>query len=76
MNGYAMFRADQSLRLANERLADFRREAANDRLARPARPTVVGSIAARISLFVAALRVVDSVAPRTLPHIADYPYRS
>jgi hypothetical protein len=75
MNAYAMFMADESLRLANERIADFRREAANDRLARRRVGTLASTLAAKVHAFVTALRVVDPLAPRTYPHIADYPYR-
>jgi hypothetical protein len=75
MNAYAMFAADEALRLANERLEGFRRERAIDRLAaRAPKRSSFGAIASAVSSFRAAVSAVDT--DHSIPTLSNYPYRS
>jgi hypothetical protein len=76
MNGYAMITADQALRLANERIAELRREARDERLAADLpRHSLAAAVRSAFSSFRAAVARVDHAALAT-PRLADYPYRS
>jgi hypothetical protein len=77
MNAYAMFAADEALRVTNNRLAELRLESQWRRLASrdgSRRPlfTAVASVAFSLR---AALTTIDN-RPAVLPKLADYPYRS
>jgi hypothetical protein len=77
MNSTAIYFADQALRLANERAAAYRREAAQDRLAAAAtrgRPRF-RSISAALASLRATFASVDPEARPGLPSLNDYPYR-
>lgn len=75
MNAYAMFSANEALRLANERLEGFRMEQANDRFAaRAPKRSSFGAIASAVSSFRAAASAVD--ADHSIPTLSNYPYRS
>ena len=75
MNGLALIQADLALRLANERQAELRRDAALDRLGpRRSRRSAVGAIAAAISAFSSQLAIADD--ERLTPALSDYPYRA
>jgi hypothetical protein len=74
MNAFAMFAADEALRLANERQDGFRRERAIDRLAARAQQRgLFGGIASAVSSVRAALSAVDTDS--SLPALVNYPYR-
>ena len=74
MNAFAMFAADEALRIANERQDGFRRERANDRLAGlTLKPGLFGGIASAISSLRAAFSAVDTDS--SLPALVNYPYR-
>jgi hypothetical protein len=77
MTAYAMFTADEALRVANARIAQLQLEAANQRLARVSRPrrTLAGALRSALSSLRPALGSIDGAAP-VLPRLADYPYRS
>lgn len=75
MNGYAMFAADEALRLANERLEGFRLEQANDRRAASApKRSPFAALASAVSSFRAAASAVDT--DHSIPALSNYPYRS
>lgn len=75
MNAYAMFAADEALRLANERLEGFRLEQANERLAaRAPKRSPFAAIASAVSSFRAAASAVDT--DHSIPALSNYPYRS
>ena len=74
MNAFAMFAADEALRLANERQDGFRQERANDRLAAGTpKPGLFSGIASAASSLRAALSAVDTDS--SLPALSNYPYR-
>jgi hypothetical protein len=80
MTAYAMFAADQALRIANERQAEMRAEAANRRLiaslpTRPGIPARIAAAVASIRTTFAGLTVVDD-AKLSVPALVDYPTRS
>jgi hypothetical protein len=77
MTAFAMFAADEALRVANARMAQLQLEAANQRLARVSRPrpTLAGAVRSALSSLRTALGSIDGAAP-VLPRLADYPYRS
>jgi hypothetical protein len=76
MNAYAMVAADEALRVANQRLADLRLEARNQRLIAATAPrssfagTVVSTFASIRGVFVTS----GDPAP-AVPKLRDYPYR-
>jgi hypothetical protein len=75
MNAYAMFAANEALRLANERLEGFRLEQANHRRAAAApKRSAFAAIASAVSSFRAAASAVDT--DHSIPALTDYPYRS
>ena len=74
MNAYAMFAANEALRLANERIEGFRLERANDRYAAAPKRNPFAAIASAVSSFRAAASAVDTDHP--LPALSNYPYRS
>jgi hypothetical protein len=77
MTAFAMYAADEALRVANERLAELRRESENQRLVtgrrRPHR-MFLGTVRAALSSLRPRLEAVDGAALAT-PRLADYPYR-
>jgi hypothetical protein len=77
MTAFALFAADEALRVANARMAQLQLEAANERLGRVSRPrrTLAGTLRSALSSLKTALGSVDGAAP-VLPRLADYPYRS
>jgi hypothetical protein len=75
MNGLGMFNAYQALTLANQRVAELRHEADQERLAADRRRTNrLHEIAAAISGFRGRLPAIDGDEALT-PSLADYPYR-
>jgi thioredoxin-like negative regulator of GroEL len=76
MTIFAMFAADEALRVANARIAQLQLEAANEHLAGINRPrrTLTGAVRSALSSLRTALGSIDA-AP-VLPRLADYPYRS
>jgi hypothetical protein len=75
MNGFALFAADQALRLANDRAAELRREADLRRLVgRSPRTGLNARIAAAVSSVRAAFTAVERDFT-TMPSLMDYPYR-
>lgn len=75
MNAFAMFAADEALRLANERVEGYRQEQADRRLAaRASNRSLVASISGAVSSFRSALSATE--ADRALPALNNYPYRS
>jgi hypothetical protein len=77
MNAYAMFAADEALRVANQRLAELRRETRNQRLAAATSPrsSFAEAVGSALGSVRSALAPIDNHAPAT-PALADYPYRS
>ena len=77
MTPYAMIAADEALRVANARIAELQREAANQRLAGVRRPrrSLADAVRSAISSVRAAVATIDA-APMTTPRLVDYPYRS
>jgi hypothetical protein len=77
MNAYAMFAADEALRITNNRLAELRLESQKQRLASPdgSRRPLFRAVASLASSLRAAFPTVDD-RPAVLPKLADYPYRS
>jgi hypothetical protein len=76
MNALAMVQADLALSLANQRAAELRRQAANERLAeRRPRFGWLREIAGTVSSLPDALAVVDGDR-LVAPHLSDYPYRA
>jgi hypothetical protein len=77
MTPFAMYAADEALRVANARIAELQHEAANERLAgirRPRRP-LGATVRSAISSVRTAFAAIDA-APVTTPRLADYPSRS
>lgn len=75
MNAYAMFAANEALRLANERLEGFRLEQANHRRAAGSpKRSRFAAIASAVSSFRAAASAVDT--DHSIPALSNYPYRS
>jgi hypothetical protein len=74
MNAYAIFAADEALRLATGRVADLRLESTQRRTWSPERTVRTGGIGALIS----GLRDVLSreEAKPFIPALSDYPFRS
>jgi hypothetical protein len=77
MNAYAMFAADEALRVTNNRLAELRLESQKHRLASRdgSRRPLFRAVASVASSLRAALPTIDD-RPAVLPKLADYPYRS
>jgi hypothetical protein len=76
MYGLAFIQADIALRLANERAAELRQQAANERLAeRGPRFRWLREIVGAVSSLPNALTVIDDDRLVT-PHLSDYPYRA
>jgi hypothetical protein len=80
MTAYAMFAADQALRIANERQAEMRAQAANRRLAasfrsRRSLPTRLASALDSVRTALAGLGDVEA-AKLGVPALVDYPARS
>jgi CRISPR/Cas system endoribonuclease Cas6 (RAMP superfamily) len=77
MNAYAMFAADEALRVTSQRLADLRRESRNQRLvaANGPRSSFAGVVGSALASVRSAFAPVEDQAP-ALPALADYPYRS
>jgi hypothetical protein len=76
MNGLAMITAADALRLASERQAELRAEAARYRLGRVSTGRTEGrSIAGVLRSVRTAFRAVDELQP-AVPALSDYPYRS
>ena len=77
MNAYAMFAADEALRVANQRLAELRQESRNSRLGIADRPrrSARKAVALLISSISGAIAAADEMKP-AVPRLADYPYRS
>jgi hypothetical protein len=77
MTAFAMYAADEALRVANQRLAELRRESENQRLVagrrRPHR-LLLDTVRAALSSLRSGLKAVDG-APLATPRLADYPYR-
>ena len=75
MHMFATFMVDETLRVANQRIADRQREARNERLVagRPRRSIADVVRGAALSLRAAMARF--DPAPPALPTLADYPYR-
>jgi hypothetical protein len=75
MNGLAMFHAEEALRLANARVAELRREAADNRMfAGQTRRSGLRALVAAISAMPRRLMVSEASQPLT-PSLNDYPYR-
>jgi hypothetical protein len=75
MNAIGMLSAHDALRLANERMQELHREAANERLhSMIRRPGMFGRIAAAVSSMRASLTTIDADFT-TLPSLSEYPYR-
>jgi hypothetical protein len=77
MSMIAALYADEALRLANGRLAEYRAEARDHRLAAAARPHRAWSVGIRSGLasLRATLTSVDPDFSPGLPSLRDYPYR-
>ena len=76
MNGFAIFGADEALRMANDRMRELRRESDVRRLiGRNHGAGLRARIAAAVSSFEAAFTSVDRDFT-TLPSLSEYPYRS
>jgi hypothetical protein len=77
MNAYAMFAADEALRITNNRLAELRLESQKQRLASAdgSRRPLFRAVASLASTLRATFPTVDD-RPAVLPKLADYPYRS
>lgn len=75
MNAFAMFAADEALRLANERIEGYRQEQASRRLAvgGPKRSRFA-AIGGAVSSFRTAISTVET--DQALPALSNYPYRS
>jgi hypothetical protein len=76
MNAFAMFSADQALRLATERAAELRAAAEAHRMAShlKGRPSRFAAVVASVR---AAFRAPDTSRETTVvPRLTDYPYRS
>jgi hypothetical protein len=75
MNAYAMLAADEALRVANQRIADLRREAQNERLASASRPRrrIAHAVRGGLSALRGGFDAVDTTI--AVPRLADYPYR-
>lgn len=75
MNAFAMFAADEALRLANERIEGYRQEQVNRRVAAggPKRSRFA-AIGGAVSSLRETLSAVDT--DTTLPALSNYPYRS
>ncbi|MFL5680300.1 MAG: hypothetical protein ACJ77B_06845 [Chloroflexota bacterium] len=80
MTAYAMFAADQALRIANERQAEMRAQAANHRLADSfrSRRSLPTRLASALDTVRAALIGLGDVEASRLgvPALIDYPARS
>jgi hypothetical protein len=75
MNAFAMFAADEALRLASERVEGYRQEQAAWRLAaRASKGSRFASISGAVSSFRSALS--SAKADQALPALNNYPYRS
>jgi len=76
MNAYALFAADEALRLANRRVAELRIESARHQVAAGDRSSRRrwGPIRAAMSTLRTVLSA-DDLKP-VLPTLTDYPYRS
>jgi hypothetical protein len=77
MNAYAMFSADEALRVTGQRLADLRRESLNQRLVAPNSPrsSFAGTVGSALASVRSVFAPIDDHAP-AVPALADYPYRS
>jgi hypothetical protein len=77
MNAFAMFAADEALRVTNNRLAELRLESQRQRLASRdgSRRPLFTAVASLASSLRAAVPTIDD-RPAALPKLADYPYRS
>ena len=78
MNVIGSFHADAALRLANERLDDYRTESRHNRLAAagPKRGSRLAGFRSSLASFRSALTSVDTDRSLGLPKLDDYPYRS
>ena len=75
MNAFAMFAADEALRLASERVEGYRQEQADWRLAaRASKRSRFASISGAVSSFRSALSATET--DQALPALSNYPYRS
>jgi hypothetical protein len=74
MNAFAMFAADEALRVANQRIDGYLQEQSNRRLVAGApKRSRFAAVATAASSLRAALSAVD--VDRTIPTLTDYPYR-
>ena len=78
MNVIGSFHADAALRLANERLDDYRTEARHNRFAAaaPKRESRLAGFRGALESFRSALTSVETDRSLGLPKLDDYPYRS
>jgi hypothetical protein len=77
MNAYAMFLADESLRLANARVNELRDEAAIERLGASVRPARgIGWIFRAAGSSLRAAIEGAEIFTASMPRLSDYPYRS